>query len=176
MDLLCCTRKQTAGGDTWWLTFIMWSRRIQMVQFASHFFWQLEVVTMAGACSRPWASERARGRQCETLSATRPWHVRPWRISLTDGHTAGHTDPDGFLQPLPALPRSRSAASTRGTLKSWKNRDETHWMLLLGLQCWKCHRVQTPGRLGSAQPMPQLIMPARNHLTIEFVWNAYWWS
>ena len=24
--------------------------------------------------------------------------------------------------------------------------------------------VQTPGRLGSAQPMPQLIMPARNHL------------
>ena len=73
--------------------------------------------------------------------------------------------PSGFLNPLPALPRSRSAASTRGTLKSWKI--EMRLTLFAG---WKYHRVQTPGRFGSAQPMPQLIMPARNHLGFGFFW------
>ena len=27
-------------------------------------------------------------------------------------------------------------------------------------------RVQTPGRLGSAQPIPQLMIPAKNHLPV----------
>ena len=92
---------------------------------------------------------------------------------------------------MPALPRSRSVTSTRGTLKSCKERKIRRlktWMdaMMYVSSCpegWVRRKdqnlsngnsnntkqnnkylVQTPGRLGSAQPMPQLIMPARNHL------------
>ena len=46
----------------------------------------------------------------------------------------------------------------------FEERTRTLAMTTAKIQQNNKYLVQTPGRLGSAQPMPQLIMPARNHL------------
>ena len=37
---------------------------------------------------------------------------------------------------------------------------------------WPCYLVHTPGRLGSAHPMPQLMIPARNQRLSSLLWTT----
>ena len=155
MDFLSCARKSIAGGDWHW-------EEIRLCISLLPTNWS----TWGDINGRLVLALGDRKGTCHSVKLCRrdlgmpDLDGSPWPM-VTPLDTL---IPSGFLNPLPALPRSRSAASTRGTLKSWKI--EMRLTLFAG---WKYHRVQTPGRFGSAQPMPQLIMPARNHLVFFLV-------